>query len=38
VQAKPFGWMLDVVWLNLVELSKHELFKQLLEKVGEHNK
>ena len=33
VQPKPFGWMLDVVWLNLVELSNHELFTQLLERV-----
>ena len=33
VQAKPFGWMLDMNWLNIVELSKHELFSQLLEKV-----
>ena len=33
VQPKPFAWMLDVVWLNLVELSKHELFTQLLERV-----
>ena len=33
VKPKPFGWMLDVVWLNLVELSNHELFTQLLEKV-----
>ena len=25
--------MLDVVWLNIVELSKHEPFTALLEKV-----
>ena len=25
--------MLDVVWLNLVELSKHSYFKQILTKV-----
>ena len=33
VKAKPFSWMLDVVWLNIVELSRHEPFTQLLEKV-----
>ena len=32
-QAKPFHWMLDVVWLNIIELNKHEPFTQLLEKV-----
>ena len=26
--------MLDVVWLNIVELSKHEPFTALLEKVS----
>ena len=33
MQAKPFPWMLDVVWLNIVELSKHEPFTALLDKV-----
>jgi hypothetical protein len=26
--------MLDVIWLNLVELSKLEIFNTLLDKVG----
>ena len=26
--------MLDVVWLNIIELNKHEPFTQLLEKVN----
>ena len=30
--------MLDVIWLNLVELSKQETFNQLLEKVTENEK
>jgi len=31
---QPFRWMLDVIWLNLVELSKLEIFNQLLDKVS----
>ena len=31
-------WMLDVIWLNLVELSKQEIYNQLLEKVTENEK
>ena len=38
VKPKPFRWMLDVIWLNLVELSKQEIFNQLLEKVSENEK
>ena len=38
VKPKPFRWMLDVIWLNLVELSKQEIFNQLLEKVTENEK
>jgi dynein heavy chain len=37
-KPKPFRWMLDVIWLNLVELSKQETFNQLLEKVTENEK
>ena len=33
VKPKPFRWMLDVIWLNLVELSKLEMFNTLLDKV-----
>merc|ERR1719422_427677 len=38
VKPKPFRWMLDVIWLNLVELSKQEIFNQLLEKVTDNEK
>ena len=30
--------MLDVIWLNLVELSKLEIFNQLLDRVTENEK
>ena len=30
--------MLDVVWLNIIELNKHEPFTQLLEKINGHEK
>ena len=29
--------MLDVVWLNLVELSKHPVFKSILTKVNDNH-
>ena len=32
-QPKPFKWMLDVVWLNLVELSKQKTFREILSTV-----
>ena len=32
-QPKPFKWMLDVVWLNLVELSKQKTFREILSAV-----
>jgi dynein heavy chain len=38
VKPKPFRWMLDVIWLNLVELSKQETFNQVLEKVSDNEK
>ena len=34
VKAKPCKWMLDVVWLNLNELSKHPYFKNILNKIS----
>ena len=33
VKPKPYRWMLDVIWLNLVEMSKIDVFSVLLEKV-----
>ncbi len=38
MKPKPFRWMLDVIWLNLVELSKLETFNQLLDRVSENEK
>ena len=32
-QPKPFRWMLDIIWLNLVELSSLEPFRDLLDQV-----
>ena len=33
MQPKPFKWLLDVIWLNLVELGKIEIFQDLTQKV-----
>ena len=38
VKPKPYRWMLDVIWLNLVEMSKIDAFSMLLEKVIESEK
>ena len=37
-QPKPYRWMLDVIWLNLVEMSKIDEFSILLEKVIDSEK
>ena len=37
-QPKPYRWMLDVIWLNLVEMSKIDEFSVLLEKVIDSEK
>lgn len=34
-QQKPFSWILDVIWLNLVELSKIPIFSGLLAQIRE---
>ncbi|XP_075954128.1 dynein axonemal heavy chain 8-like [Anarhichas minor] len=36
--TKPFRWILDMVWLNLVELSKLSQFTNILAKVSENGK
>ncbi|KAJ8672889.1 hypothetical protein QAD02_004150 [Eretmocerus hayati] len=33
VAPKPFRWILDITWLNLVEISKHEVFSEILTKI-----
>lgn len=33
VVAKPFRWILDITWLNLVEISKLNTFSDVLKKV-----
>lgn len=34
VQPKPFKWVLDITWLNLVEINKLSTFSEILTKVG----
>lgn len=33
VTPKPFKWILDITWLNLVEINKLEVFNDVLTKV-----
>lgn len=35
VVPKPFRWILDITWLNLVEINKLESFKEILNDVRE---
>ncbi|CAL4115055.1 unnamed protein product, partial [Meganyctiphanes norvegica] len=34
VRPKPFRWILDITWLNLVELSKLKVFNQILNQIA----
>lgn len=34
VEPKPFRWILDITWLNLVEINKLETFSEILKKVS----
>lgn len=38
VQPKPFRWVLDITWLNLVELSKLQQFNTILDQITENEK
>ena len=33
VRAKPFKWISDISWLNLVEVSKLKPFRRVLDEV-----
>lgn len=33
VAPKPFRWILDITWLNLIEINKLEVFSELLTKI-----
>lgn len=33
VVPKPFKWILDITWLNLVEISKLKPFAEILKKI-----
>ncbi|XP_070701078.1 dynein axonemal heavy chain 8-like [Pempheris klunzingeri] len=36
--SKPFSWILDMVWLNLVELSKLPQFTNIINQVSQNGK
>ncbi|KAI3374766.1 hypothetical protein L3Q82_021323, partial [Scortum barcoo] len=36
--SKPFSWILDMVWLNLVELSKLKQFTDIITQVSQNGK
>lgn len=38
VDPKPFRWILDITWLNLVEISKLSTFSDVLTKIEQNEK
>ncbi|XP_045464260.1 dynein axonemal heavy chain 5 [Harmonia axyridis] len=38
VQPKPFRWILDITWLNLVEIQKLPIFSEILSKIEQHER
>lgn len=38
VSPKPFKWILDITWLNLVELSKLPAFNDVLKKIEQNER
>ncbi|VEN47384.1 unnamed protein product, partial [Callosobruchus maculatus] len=38
VTPKPFRWILDITWLNLVEISKLDIFSDILKKIENNEK
>ncbi|XP_055377517.1 dynein axonemal heavy chain 5 [Condylostylus longicornis] len=38
VRPKPFRWVLDITWLNLVEISSLQIFNDLLEVIEANEK
>nr|XP_034839773.1 dynein heavy chain 5, axonemal [Maniola hyperantus] len=38
VTPKPFRWILDITWLNLVEISKIKVFSDVLSKITSNEK
>ncbi|KAG8237935.1 hypothetical protein J437_LFUL017485 [Ladona fulva] len=38
VAPKPFRWILDITWLNLVEINKLDVFSELLSKIESNEK
>ncbi|KAI8431134.1 hypothetical protein MSG28_001183, partial [Choristoneura fumiferana] len=38
VTPKPFRWILDITWLNLVEISKLKTFSDVLQKITSNEK
>ncbi|KAB0801458.1 hypothetical protein PPYR_05812 [Photinus pyralis] len=38
VRPKPFRWVLDITWLNLVEIQKYRIFADVLDKIEQNEK